>query len=357
MQMATNGSRVLVTGASGYIATHVVRMLQEQGYRVRATVRSLKNEKKVKPLYDLCPNAKYPLELVEADLLNEESWVAAVAGCDYVQHLASPFPASNPANEDEIIKPAVDGTLSVLKACGEGVKRVVLTSSVAAINAGFLGGPRPWTEADWTDLKDTPSTYIKSKTMAEKAAWDYMKGLPDGKKFELAVINPGFVMGPVLCGGSGTSMDLTRQLMQSEMPALPKINSGFVDVRDVALAHVNAMTIPEAASNRHILVTTTLSFRDMAMSLDSEFRSQGYSVPTREMPNFLVKFLGLFMSDMTPMVPMVGLFPQYDNTRMQSVLGIKPQDAKNTMTDMAYSMVEAGYIKKTEQYTGPKYTE
>ena len=166
---------ILVTGASGYIATHVVQQLQQQGYRVRGTVRSLQNATKVAPLRELCPGSKYPIELVEADLMKPDSWPLAVKDCHYVMHVASPFPADNPRHEDDLIKPAVDGTLNVLRACQDAgtVKRVVLTSSVASVARTDTASKAVKTEADWTDTNNMKCAYAKSKTLAEKAAWDY----------------------------------------------------------------------------------------------------------------------------------------------------------------------------------------
>ena len=189
---------VLVTGASGFIATHCVKILLENGYRVRGSVRSLKDEKKCAPLRKLVENPKYPIELVEADLLNENSWLNAVKDCTFVLHTASPFPLEDPKDENELIIPALDGTLFVLRACaqeGSQVKRVVLTSSVAAILSEDYENGRVFSEKDWSD-PSLLTPYLKSKTLAEQAAWNFLNerksaGLPC---FELAVINPSFVM-------------------------------------------------------------------------------------------------------------------------------------------------------------------
>nr|XP_006823935.1 PREDICTED: bifunctional dihydroflavonol 4-reductase/flavanone 4-reductase-like [Saccoglossus kowalevskii] len=170
---------VLVTGASGYIASHVVQQLLKNGYRVRGTVRSKKNATKVQHLLNLCPDAQHELELVEADLLDVESWKPAVDGCSHVIHVASPFPSEAPKHEDEIIKPALEGTLNVLKACQNAgtVKRVVVTSSIAAVSGGFTGESNVvFSEKDWPNV-DTIGTYEKSKTLAEKAAWDFVDKL------------------------------------------------------------------------------------------------------------------------------------------------------------------------------------
>lgn len=198
----TDDDLILVTGASGYIATHIVKQLLEKGYRVRGTVRSLKDEKKVAPLRNLTDKARFSIELVEADLLNETSWPNAVKGCTYVLHTASPFPSARPDNEDVVVKPALNGTLNVLRACvqeGSTVKRVVLTSSIAAVAGEIYKQGYTYTEKDWPEGELEP--YLKSKTVAEKAAWDFVKERENKGLwcFELAVVNPGYVM--VFCYG------------------------------------------------------------------------------------------------------------------------------------------------------------
>ena len=347
--------RVLVTGASGFIATHIVHQLQKQGYKVRGTVRSLNNENKIKPLRQLCPDAKHELELVEADLLNEESWKDAVKDCEYVLHVASPFPAANPAHEDELIVPAVNGTLNVLKAvAAEGVaRRVVLTSSSAAVSNGVEGNAShtagtPYTEADWTDVDTVSAPYFKSKTLAEKAAWDFVRD----KKFELAVVNPVYVMGPVLCGSDFTSLEIPRRLLQHAMPALPKLNLPIIDVRDVAAAHIAAMTEPGAAGNRHILSAGNLWVREMALIIAGEFKSQGYSIPTYNLPNFAVKLAGIFDKSLRMITPSLSKVSEMSNDRMRNILKIEPRDMKETVIDMCYSMIDRDFVKKTSKYRG-----
>ena len=347
---------MLVTGASGYIATHIVQQLQKAGYKVRGTVRSLKNEEKLKPLQELCPDAKYPLELVEADLTKSEGWVEAVTGCKYVMHVASPFPAENPANEDEIIKPAVDGTLYVMKACQEAkcVKRVVLTSSVVAVSNGFeVGGEKEYTEADWTDLKRPGIiAYNKSKTLAEKAAWDFVEGLAEEEKFELVVMNPAFVMGPVLCGSFTTSMEVPKQLLEKQTPMLARVSFGLVDVRDVAAAHIAGMTVPEAVGKRHILCAGNMWLKEVAECLVKEFQPQGYNIPTKVAPYALLWLMARFDKTVKLLLPSVGKVTKLNNQRMVSVLGVTPRPMEDTLIEMCYSMIEGGKIKKTVGYKG-----
>eukprot|EP00914_Ancora_sagittata_P013490 GHVO01026547.1.p1 GENE.GHVO01026547.1~~GHVO01026547.1.p1 ORF type:complete len:397 (+),score=40.31 GHVO01026547.1:111-1193(+) len=355
--MSAEITKVLVTGASGYIATHVVQQLLKAGYSVRGTVRSLVNEQKVKPLKELCPDAAHPLELVEADLNDPECWDKAVEGCSHVMHTASPFPSSTPKDpEKEIIRPAVDGALNVLQACAKHqVKRVVLTSSIAAVSGGLGDPDKPdhvFSEVDWTNSDQAGiDSYVKSKTLAERAAWDFVEKLSDEERFELATINPGYVVGPVLSGSAdATSMEIPRRLMQKELPMLAKLYMVVCDVRDVAQAHVNAMTIPEAAGNRHLVTSGGMWMKEMAMALDEEFKDQGYSIPMREAPNFLISVFGVFDASLKMIRPMLGITQKVDNTRLRTVLGIEPIDMKKSFVDMAYSMVDRGFIKRTSKY-------
>ncbi|XP_070545375.1 uncharacterized protein [Ptychodera flava] len=349
---------VLVTGASGFIAAHVTQQLLRAGYRVRGTVRSLQNKDKVAPLRNLCPDAEHELELVEADLLKPDTWKTALEGCTHVIHVASPFPLAIPNDENEVIKPAVEGTTSVLKACREvgTVKRVVLTSSVFAISGEFGQNPNHiYNENDWTDTSlPSVDAYAKSKTLAEKAAWEFVNNLPEGQKFELAVINPGFVMGPILSGSFCTSIEILKTLLLKEMPAVPGVNISCVDVRDVAAAHIMAMTSSEAAGNRHVLVAGNLWMKDIAVFLQKEFKSQGYNPPTLTFPKFGLRILSLFDSKVKIMLPAIGKVTRFDNTRMTQILQIQPRKLEDTVVEMGYSTIEGGFVKKTAKYRGPK---
>lgn len=345
---------VLVTGASGYVAAHVIKILQEEGYKVRGTVRSLQNETKVKPLKELCPDARYPLELVEADLLKEDGWKEAVKDCCYVIHCASPFPSTQPSSPDDVIKPAVDGTKTVLQACADAgtVKRVVLTSSVAAVHGEMIMEEgKEYTEGDWTNTDSISlDVYSKSKTLAERAAWDFVKELPGDKKFELAVINPGLVFGPVINGSISTSVEIVKKLLERSMPMVPKVNFAVCDVRDVALAHVKAMTLADAADHRHLIISQNVWCKDIALTLSKEFKPHGYCVPTVVAPYFAV-WLNSFFDKMTrTILPRIGREFRFDNKRMREVLGITPRDLNQTLIDTAYSLIENGFIKKSKKY-------
>ena len=352
---------VLVTGATGYIATHTIQQLLSSGqYRVRGTVRSLKNEEKVKELKELVPDAKYPLDLFEADLQNKESWPLAVTGCKYVLHLASPFPAAAPKNPDDVIRPAVDGTVNVLAACAESgsVKKVVLTSSIAAISCGGAGRPdRPkdhvYTEEDWSPPQAC-APYERSKTLAEKAAWDFMKELSEEKKFDLAVINPGFVQGPALTKGSGTSVGIVMGILAGKIPGIPDISFGIVDVRDVAQAHIVAMEKPESNGKRHLLVgESNVLFQQVLQWMAAEFGPQGYKIGTGKIPKFMAWIGSFFNAQLKQMYPVIGKRLVYNNDRMVKELGIQPRGAKEAFIETAYSVIELGMIPKTPQYHGP----
>ncbi|CAG0891295.1 unnamed protein product [Cyprideis torosa] len=349
---------LFVSGASGFIACHLIKLLQEQGYRVRGSVRSIKNEEKVAPLKELVPDAKYPLELVEADLEKPDSWIEAIRGCTYVFHMASPFPISGRIkNEEEVVRPAVDGTLNVLRACVEvgGVKRVVLTSSTASVFGGVdLPEGKTLNESDWTDTESPyVDAYYKSKVLAEKAAWDFLENLPEEKKFELAVVNPTLVIGPMLSPGnkSATSVEIIRQFLSKEFPAVPNFEMQLVDARDVALAHLRAMFTPEAAGHRHIVHTDCLTMSEVGQILYKEFNQYGYWVPTFQLPNIVCWFVGFVDAQMRNYVyPRLDLHLRIDNSRMKDVLKITPRDVRQAIIDEAHSLIQFGVVKKTKKY-------
>ncbi|CAH3128238.1 unnamed protein product [Pocillopora meandrina] len=342
-------TRVLVTGASGFLAMHVVKQLVDsREYIVRGTVRSLTNEKKVKPLKELSSE----LELVEADLTKKESWIDAVKDCTYVIHVASPFPAATPRDEMEVIGPAVDGTKNVLEACAKtkgGVKRVVLTSSCAAVYGGRAGEDHLFNEEDWASEEES-IPYEKSKLMAERAAWELVKNLPDDEKFELCCINPGLILGPVLHGSTCTSMEIHRRLLNREMPMLPKLSMGIVDVRDVAAAHIMALTSSKAPGNRYVTVSVCLWWDDMAKILDEEFRPLGYNVPTRVAPTFLLKITSWFDPTVKMIIPVLNKEVRLDNKKIKEDFGFQFRDEKTTILDMGYSLIDSGFIKATPKY-------
>jgi nucleoside-diphosphate-sugar epimerase len=346
--MATNesGALVLVTGASGYIAGHCVRELFEHGYRVRGTVRHLADTRKTEHLQRMATALGGSLELVEADLSADRGWREAVAGCRYVLHVASPFPAEVPKDEMDLIGPAVDGTRRVLQACADAgtVQRVVMTSSVAAVAFGHTDGhDRVRTEADWSQV-DNCEAYQKSKTLAERAAWKYVEQLPAERRFELAVVNPGFVLGPLLNADPGTSGELIRKLMVREMPACPEVGFAPVDVRDVALAHRLAMERPEAPGNRYICAGEHLWVRDMARVLAAEFNPRGYRVPTGRLPYWLMWIIARFDKAVRLALDYVGRKEIVSSAKAQRELGWTMRPIEETILDTARTMIEYGVV-------------
>ena len=348
---------VLVTGVTGFIASHVAQqLLKKNEVRVRGTMRSLKDEAKVKALNEMVPDARYQLELVEADLQNEDSWKEAVKGCQYVYHVASPLPTAAPRDENELIKPAVDGTLNVLKASAEAgtVKRVVLTSSIAAVSAGLnVQSGHLYTEKDWAP-EDDCGPYEKSKLKAERAAWDFMKELAEEKKFELVVVNPAVVIGPPVGPSKGSSsVEVVKLILTNEMSALPRVHFPLVDVRDVAAAHIAAMNKPNAAGNRYILYTASMWAKEIADVISKEFSPQGYKIPSMTLPKVAVWLAKFFSAPAKAIYPAVGKTVIYENEKMKQELGIEPMDMSQSVYDTCYSLIESGVVQKTQGYHGP----
>ncbi|KAL6728819.1 hypothetical protein Aduo_010554 [Ancylostoma duodenale] len=341
---------VLVTGASGYIASHCVKLLLSEGYRVRGTVRSLKNEKKVAPVRQLQQDDR--LELVEADLLRPDDWPDVVSGCHYILHIASPFPI---VASETCIDIAVNGTLNVLRAAEKqpSVKKVVLTSSCAAVNEGHPQD-RVFDETSWTDvLSPTVEYYAKSKTLAEKAAWQFMDGIKEGNKFSLTCLNPTMVVGPLLINEEGASITLVRRFLNTEMPAVPQLNLAFVDVRDVAKAHIEAMRRPESDGER-ILITSQPSFwfRDIARILGKEFRHQGFWVPRYQVPYCLLWLYSFFDKEAAACLNRVGHTIRFDNSKAKRLLDMEFRDPAESLIEMGYSLIERGIVKRPRGYQG-----
>ena len=337
---------ILVTGATGYIAGHCIRELLEHGYRVRGTARSLADPKKTEHLRRIASQLGGSLELVEADLTSDRGWREAVAGCTYVQHVASPFPPEVPRDEMELIGPAVGGAKRVLEACADSgtVKRVVMTSSVAAVAFGHKdGNGAVRTEADWS-VPENCDAYPKSKTLAERAAWDFVAALPPARRFELAVINPGFVLGPLLNADQGTSGELVRKLMVRDMPACPEIGFAPVDVRDVAIAHRLAMEVPQAAGNRYICAGEHLWVQDMAKVLAVEFNPRGYRVPTGRLPYWLMWIFARFDKAVRLALTFVGRKELVSSAKAQRELGWTMRPVRESIIDTARTMIEQGVV-------------
>ncbi|MFI5691233.1 NAD-dependent epimerase/dehydratase family protein [Kribbella sp. NPDC051586] len=312
---------ILVTGGSGYLATHLIAQLLRDGQEVRTTVRSTSRSAELRAAVRRGGADDTGLEIVTADLMSDDGWPRAVEGCSEVHHVASPIPVTQPEDPDELIVPAREGTLRVLRAARDaGARRVVLTSSFAAV--GYT--PKPgaeFTEDDWTD-PDTPglAPYPRSKAIAERAAWDLMHGADT----DLVVVNPTGIFGPTLTADLRSSTQLIKMMLDGTMTVAPRARFGVVDVRDVADLHVRAMSAPDAAGKRFLAVADgpTVSFLEIAQIL-------GPPAPTEEAPG--------------PDLPR----PIIHNDRARTDLGWQPREVKTTILETAESLRDLGVLPST----------
>ena len=336
---------VLVTGASGFIAQHAIVALLAAGYRVRGTVRSLKRADEITRTLSAHAELGDRFALVEAELTRDDGWREACRGCRFVLHMASPLPAKPPKHKDELIVPARDGALRVLRAAvAERVERVVMTSSVAAVLYGQARDGKTYDESDWSILSDAVGAYEQSKTIAEQAAWDYVKALPADQAIELVTINPGLVLGPLLSAECSTSGEVVRKLLQRELPACPDVGFAVVDVRDVAAAHVAAMTTHAAAGQRFITAIEHATMLEIAKILDRQFGPRGYKVPTRRLPNWVLRTVSLWDKTARLAIQELGKRQDVSNARARDVLGWQPRGLEAMVVDMGESMVAHGVV-------------
>ncbi|HWA01552.1 MAG TPA: aldehyde reductase [Caulobacterales bacterium] len=342
---------VLVTGGSGFIASYCILDLLAAGYQVKATVRNLKREAEVRTtLAAAGAPALDKLSFHAADLEGDEGWGEAVAGCAFVLHVASPFPQGAPKHEDDLIIPAREGALRVLRAAkAAGVKRVVLTSSFAAIGYGHAPMNRPFTENDWSVIDGGDMrAYAKSKTLAERAAWDYVNG--DGAGLELSVVNPVGVLGPVLASDFSTSILIVQKLMDGAMPGCPRFSFGIVDVRDVAAMHVLCMTRPEAKGERFLAIAGPfMSMLDIAKVLKARMGGAARRVPTRELPDWMVKLAALADPAVGQLVPELGKSKQASNDKAKALLGWQPRSNEDAIVATAESLVRLGLLRDSKR--------
>lgn len=333
---------VLVTGGSGFLAGWCMVELLEKGYEVRTTLRDRGREREVREAVSAGGQPGEKLSILAADLTSDDGWGEAVAGCDYVLHVASPFPPVQPKDPDELIVPAREGTLRVLRAAfAAGVKRTVVTSSVAAI-AGGAKRPGPLTEEDWTDLDvDGLSPYVRSKTIAERAAWELAH--EEGAEERLVAVNPGAILGPLLSRDASYSLEVIQRLLKG-IPGIPKVGFSFVDARDVAGLQIKAMLSPDAGGERFIAVTEFLWMAEVAAVLRRELGDDAAKVPTRGVPNLLVRTMALFDPGIRSITNQLGKKLTYSNERAKTVLGWAPRPLEQTIADTARSMVELDVV-------------
>lgn len=340
----TRQTTVLVTGGTGYVGGYTIARLLRDGYIVRTTVRAKDREKEI--LATLAGAGIDPedrLEFAVADLASDAGWADAAHGIDYVLHVASPFPPSIPENDDEVIIPARDGALRVLTAARDaGVKRVVMTSSFAAI--GYSRKPSAnYTEDDWTNPDDDNTAYIKSKTIAERAAWDFIQA--EGGALELTVINPTGIFGPLLNDHLSTSIGLVKAMLDGLMPAVPRMHFGVVDVRDVADIHVLAMTNSAAAGQRFIATSDeSSSFFGLAQLLARHLGEAGRKLPAFELTDDQVREAAKTNPGLKEAAGQLGQIPVISNEKAKTVLGWQPRSAEDTIVDTADSLIEHGLL-------------
>jgi nucleoside-diphosphate-sugar epimerase len=337
--MSNSDETVLVTGGSGFLGGWCVIELLRRGYRVRTTVRSLSREPQLRAAVSSETDPGDRLSVVAANLTEDAGWSDAVAGCAYVLHVASPFPSAQPKNPDDLIVPAREGTLRILRASLEaGVRRIVVTSSVAAIRSSGNGAPqRPLTEEDWTDPAYPDLTpYARSKTIAEQAAWELMREA--GATDRLATINPVAIIGPVLDEHRSYSLQAIERMLNG-MPGLPRLGFSFVDVRDVAELEVAAMTAPNAAGERFIATGPFLWMAEVAEVLRERLGEDARKVPRRRIPDLAVRAMARFDPGIRSVAGELGKKVTYSCDKATERLGWSPRPIEDTIVDCAHSLM------------------
>ena len=340
-------STVLVTGGSGFFGTHLFPQPLGAGQAGRATGRRAQRrggaEAMVREGGAASPET---VSFFTANLTADGGWREAVAGCDYVLHVASPLSTSVPKDENEMIVPARDGTLRVLRAAREaGVRRVVITSSLGAIGYGHQPREKPFDETDWTNLDGSDvQPYIKSKTLAERAAWEFIAR--EGGGLELSVVNPAGIFGPVLGPDFSGSIEIVKTLLDGAMPAVPRVYFGVVDVRDVADLHLRAMTAPEAKGERFIAVSgETMSILDIANVLRRELGPSARRVPRLQAPDWLVRLAATRIPLLRAVIPMLGRVRHSTSAKARSLLGWQPRSNHEAILATAESLIRLGLVK------------
>ncbi|QDH80235.1 aldehyde reductase [Echinicola soli] len=337
--------KVLLTGVTGFLGAHTAIRLLEKGYAVTGTFRSQNRANAIRKLIASHTDKTAYLTLEEADLNDPIVWKTLTKEVDFVQHIASPFPRNMPKHEEELIHPAKEGTLNVLRAAqGNGVKRVVVTSSIAAVVYGKSSDTLTKTmdEADWTDPSNRKDTtpYFRSKAIAEKAAWDFAFKHPE---MELVTVLPGAILGPVLEADFGTSANIVIKLLDGSTPALPKIGFDIIDVRSVADLLILAMEKKQAAHNRYLASSGYRMFSEIAKVLKENFPDR--KLPSWEMPNFLVRVFAKIDPSVGPILVDLGIKRKVNNQKAVRELGWKPKSVEEAIVSCAESVIEKGIVK------------
>lgn len=343
-----SGELVLVTGGSGFVGAYCIVQLLHAGYRVRTTVRSLTREADVRAMLKVGgAEPGSALSFVAADLASDAHWPDAVADCTYVLHIASPYSLNVPKHENDLIIPARDGTLRVLQAAQEaGVQRVVLTSSFVAIAYGHPPTPQPFSEATWTDLNGDVNPYMKSTTLAERAAWEFVAQTGGG--LELVVLNPAGVFGPVLGTDYSDTIQIIQRLMNGALPAVPRLAFSMVDVRDLADLHLRAMVDPTAKGERFIAASDeAISLHDVAYVLKRRLGTAAARVPTRVFPDWVVRLAARVDPSVQGIIRDLGQVRKANNTKARRVLGWKPRSNEETIVATAESLIRFRVLRHT----------
>ncbi len=333
---------VFVSGGSGYIAGFLIRQLIDAGWTVHTSIRDLAKESAVRATLSV-DNSK--LKFFAADLMSDSGWAEAMAGCSHVAHVASPLPTDAPKHEDELIVPARDGALRALKAAkAAGVKRFVMTSSMAAIAYGHGGTKSVFTEADWTDPTSPDAyAYVRSKTIAERAARDWVA--TEGGDMEFCAVNPSLVLGPLQSGDFSTSLEAIKKLLEGSMPGMPNLGFGIVDVRDVADMHVRCLTAPNMAGERFICSGPFLMMDQVAAILREGLGPQARKVPKLKLPNWLVRIAARFDPVISQVIGELGKRRESPPVHAREVLGWIPRPATESILDTARDMIRLGIVK------------
>ncbi|NOW97936.1 aldehyde reductase [Mucilaginibacter sp. SG564] len=326
MENSAKDTWVLVTGGTGFVGVHVILQLMQKGYKVKTTLRSLKRKEEVLDMLRHGGIADFKnLRFIEADLMKDDNWKEAVRNCTYVLHIASPIFLALPKDENEMIRPAVDGTLRVLKAARDaGVKRVVMTSNFGAVGYSHKDPYTAITEKEWTDPNEKGlSSYNKSKVMAERAAWDFIQR--EGGSLELSAINPVGIFGPSLGPDISSGFELVKNLLDGTMMAIPNLTLNIIDVRDVADLHVRAMTSPAAKGERFLaLAGGKISMPEIAGLLREKMPVISAKVSTKTLPDWVVRIVALFSPKAKAIASMLKASRNVSNGKARNVLGWEP---------------------------------